>query len=455
MSTVHYRHVVIPDFNKSNRQTNSFIYNLITIKIMKKFNTKILVALVIFFVFGFLGSATLFAASPSAVNLGSAKNFVILSKAAITNVPTSIITGNVGASPITGASIGLTCAEVTGNIYSTDATGPLPCRIISPTSLTTAISNMETAYTDAATRAAATGPQLNIGGGTVSTQTLVGGLYTWNTPVTITGDLTLSGTSADVWIFQISGTLDLEVGQNIILADGAVAENVFWQVADSVTIKTGSHFEGNILAKTNIAMQSGAELNGRALSQTEITLIANTINIPVETISTPLVSTLTVIKKVINDNGGDKDSSAFTINVTGTNVSDSSFPGEDTPGTVVTLSAGAYSVDEDTNSNYTKTLSEDCSGTIAEGEDKTCTITNNDILEEEEEEEEKSSGSRVIGSIPNYGSYTNSTVSTDTTIYTPEVITTVPSFPATGFSTEKEPNSWVKTFIHWLFDLFK
>jgi hypothetical protein len=88
--------------------------------------------------------------------------------------------------------------------------------------------------------------------------------------------------------------------------------------------------------------------------------------------------TLIVKKHVINDNGGAKVAGDFTMNVTGTNVAPSaSFPGVE-GGTTVTLSAGSYSVDESTVSGYTKSIGSDCSGNIANGETKTCTITNDD-----------------------------------------------------------------------------
>ncbi len=87
---------------------------------------------------------------------------------------------------------------------------------------------------------------------------------------------------------------------------------------------------------------------------------------------------LTVIKHVVNDNGGTKAAGDFTMNVTGTNVSDSSFPGDEA-GTTVTLNAGSYSVDEDAVGGYAKTIGAYCSGTIAVGQHKTCTITNNDV----------------------------------------------------------------------------
>jgi hypothetical protein len=70
----------------------------------------------------------------------------------------------------------------------------------------------------------------------------------------------------------------------------------------------------------------------------------------------------------------------FTIDVTGVNVSDALFPGEESPGTTITLDAGAYEVTETlpASYNYTKSFSADCSGTIANGQTKTCTVTNDD-----------------------------------------------------------------------------
>lgn len=88
-------------------------------------------------------------------------------------------------------------------------------------------------------------------------------------------------------------------------------------------------------------------------------------------------ATLLVTKTVINDNGGNKIASDFTINVGGTNVSPISFSGA--IGTTVTINAGSYSVDETEIGGYQKTLGENCSGIINNGETKSCTITNDDI----------------------------------------------------------------------------
>ncbi len=86
---------------------------------------------------------------------------------------------------------------------------------------------------------------------------------------------------------------------------------------------------------------------------------------------------LTVIKHVVNNNGGSAVAGGFTMNVTATDPSDDSFPGDEA-GTTITLRAGSYGADENSVAGYTKTLSADCSGTIAVGEHKTCTITNDD-----------------------------------------------------------------------------
>lgn len=212
------------------------------------------------------------------VNLGVAGDFVILSKSGITNVYQSAVKGDVGTSPITGAAILLKCDEVTGTVYTVDAAGPLPCRVTNASRLTTAVSNMQTAYTDAAGRSK---PNfLNLGAGNIGGKTLTPGLYKFTSAVVIPTDITISGSSSDVWIFQIAGTLKMSSSVRITLAGGALAKNIFWQTSGAVTLGTTSHFEGNILSKTAINLQTGASINGRMLAQTAVTLQMNTVNKP-------------------------------------------------------------------------------------------------------------------------------------------------------------------------------
>ena len=163
---------------------------------------------------------------PAPVTLGTAGNFVILAQSSVTNVPTSAITGDVGVSPATGAGIGLTCAQVTGNIYSVDAAGPLPCVITDATRLTTAITDKGTAYTDAGARAA---DYTELGAGNIGGLTLGPATYKWGTSLLIPTDLTLTGGPNDVWIFNIAQGLTVSNGVKVILAGGALAKNVFWR----------------------------------------------------------------------------------------------------------------------------------------------------------------------------------------------------------------------------------
>lgn len=211
------------------------------------------------------------------VNLGIASDFVILSKTGITDVYKSAVTGDIGTSPITGAAILLKCDEVTGTIFSVDAAGPA-CKVTNASRLTTAVGNMQTAYTDAAGR---TNPNfLNLGAGNIGGKTLTAGLYKFTTGVIIPTNITISGSSTDVWIFQIAGTLNMSSAVRITLAGGAQAKNIFWQTAGAVTLGTTSHFEGNILSQTGINLQTGASINGRMLAQTAVTLQMNTVTKP-------------------------------------------------------------------------------------------------------------------------------------------------------------------------------
>jgi hypothetical protein len=234
-----------------------------------------------------LSSGTLSTASSDAlrlqphravVNLGIAGNFVILSKSGITDVFPSAVTGDVGTSPITGAAIHLTCTEVTGTIYSVNAAGPLPCRVTDASRLTTAVGDMQTAYTDAAGRS---NPNfLNLGAGNIGGLTLTQGLYKWTTAVIIPTNITISGGPNAVWIFQVAGTLNMSSGVQVTLSGGAQAKNIFWQTTGGVTLGTTSHFEGIILGKTAIHLLTGASINGRTLAQTAVTLQMNTVTKP-------------------------------------------------------------------------------------------------------------------------------------------------------------------------------
>lgn len=214
---------------------------------------------------------------PAPVNLRTAGSFVVLAQSQITNVPTSAITGNLGLSPATGASMGVTCAQVTGSIYSVDAAGPLPCVVTDATRLTTAVADKGLAYTDAAGRAA---DVTELGAGNIGGLNLGPATYKWSTNLLIPTNVTLTGGANDVWIFQVAQGLTVSSGAQVILAGGALAKNVFWQTFAAADFGTTSKFSGVIMSATSIAMKTGASINGRLLAGTAVTLDQNTVTQP-------------------------------------------------------------------------------------------------------------------------------------------------------------------------------
>ncbi|MDP2885216.1 MAG: ice-binding family protein [Ignavibacteria bacterium] len=233
----------------------------------------------------FMVPAAALSQSLAPVNLGTAGDFRILAKTGISTTGVTSITGDIGVSP--GAAVAITGFDlimdgsgtfstsslVAGKIYAANYTLP------TPTYMTTAVGDMETAYTNAAGRTLPNYTELYAGD--VTGQTLTPGLYKWGTGVLVSaGGVTISGSATDVWIFQIAQGLTLANGAIVTLSGGAQASNIFWQVAGQVTLGTTAAMKGIILCQTLIEMQTGATLNGRALAQTAVTLDANTVTRP-------------------------------------------------------------------------------------------------------------------------------------------------------------------------------
>jgi hypothetical protein len=253
--------------------------------VMKRFTTQKanLAVMSILSVFMFATGAA--AAGPSPVNLRTAGEFVILTETGVTTTGTTTVVGDMGVSPIAATAMtgfGLiadstntfsTSSLVTEKIYAADYAPPTPSK------MTTAISDMETAFTDAAGR---TSPNfIELGGGDISGKTLLPGLYKWGTGVLITNaGITLAGGPNDVWIFQVAGNMTVDNGAIITLVGGAQAKNIFWQISGKATLGTTADVKGIILSQTLISMNTGAKLSGRALAQTAVTLIANTVTAP-------------------------------------------------------------------------------------------------------------------------------------------------------------------------------
>jgi hypothetical protein len=352
----------------------------------KRISSNIFVCLMVFL----LMACSVYAAN--AVNLGTAGNFAILSKSGVTDVPTSTIIGDVGTSPITGAAIGVSCTEVTGTIYDDDGfyTGGYDsntiCKVTNAGLLTTAVSDMEAAYTSAA------GPipvADYILGGDISGMILTPGIYeragglliNSGTPPDVNGvTLDCGGNTGAVFIFRITGTLTVGSGAIVTLSNGCQAKNIFWAVAGVTTLGTTSVFNGDILSGPGvavdevIAINTGATLCGRALSQKAVTLDHNNISVICGNINEINTASLTVNKIVVNDDGGTAVVGDFTLLINGNSV---------LSGIANVVAPGSYVVSEIGVSGYNGTISGDCSPngtvTLVMGQNKTCTITNNDI----------------------------------------------------------------------------
>ena len=231
-------------------------------------------------------TGTTAAMGPAPVGLGTAANYTILAKTAISTVPQSMITGHIAVSPaagsfITGFALTLdasttfaTSTQVVGGgrVYAASFTAP------TPTLLTVAVGNMEGAYTDAAGRS---NPNfLELGSGNVGGLTLAPGLYKWTSNITIPSDVTISGGANDTWIFQTTGNLTMSANMRVILGGQAQAKNIVWQVAGSVSTGAGAHFEGILLCKTQVTLETGTTMNGRVLAQTLVALQSATVTPP-------------------------------------------------------------------------------------------------------------------------------------------------------------------------------
>jgi uncharacterized lipoprotein YbaY len=230
------------------------------------------------------GGASLKAAvALTPVNLGTANDFTILSETGITTTGVTAVLGDIGSSPISSTAItgfGLIMATdnqsshtpiVTGKVYGPDYAVPTPSK------MTTAISDMETAFTKAN---GITNPQPLVEkyAGDISGQTLPAGLYKWSTNVLVTNaGVTLTGGPNDIWVFQIAKDLVISNSAAITLAGGAQAKNIFWVVSGQATLGTYTNFSGIVISKTLISLNTGAKVTGKLFAQTAVTMIANTV----------------------------------------------------------------------------------------------------------------------------------------------------------------------------------
>lgn len=201
----------------------------------------------------------------SAPSLGSAQSFAVLGSSGVTNTGPTIITGDLGVSPGTAVT-GFPPGTVTGGaLHAGDAPA------------TAAQAAAHTAYAALVAEPCGT----NLTGKTLGTSpgavTLSPGVYCFDSSAQLTGTLTLTGSG--VYVFQIKSTLTTTSKSSVVLAKGATAGNVFWQVGSSATLGTNTAFEGSILANISGTVTTGASVTGRVFALTgAVTLSGNRIH---------------------------------------------------------------------------------------------------------------------------------------------------------------------------------
>ncbi len=279
------------------------------------------------------------AADPTTVDLGAADSFAVLGATAVTNVPTSTITGDVGLSPADGSNYsGITQAQVTGTIYAVDNTGPAGS-VNNSTLLNDAQNALSAAYGDAAGRTPTqtfVGADNQLGG-----QILTPGVYAVPAASTanLIGTLTLDGqnNANAVFIFQSSSSLVTAAGSIVQLINGTQPCNVFWQVTSSATLGDNSTFKGNILALTSATVKNGADVEGSVLVRNAaVTLNANTITDTACATSNPPTPVPTPVPPMggPTQSGGETVSLASAVSGSTTDAGPESLPASGTPSAI-------------------------------------------------------------------------------------------------------------------------
>lgn len=213
--------------------------------------------------------AAAFAATQPRLGTIANPGYTVVAGSTITNTGSSVVTGNLALSPGTA---------VTGMTFSTSP-GPgvvTGSHDVANGPALQAQSDLTIAYTDAANAISTA----DLSGQDLGNKNLGPGVYSFSSSAQLTGPLTLSGNG--VFIFKIGSTLTTASASSVLLANGAQACAVFWQVGSSATLGGGTSFQGNLMAQASITLVTAANiLTGRALARTgALTLDTNRITPP-------------------------------------------------------------------------------------------------------------------------------------------------------------------------------
>ena len=197
------------------------------------------------------------------IPLGVSQYFAVQAGASVSfNGPqTTITTGSVGVAPgtsITGNS------KIDNGAIELDSVRAIQCS-----------ADVMTAYK----AAAAATCTVSLSSPEIAGTTLMPGVYC-STYITITGGfVTLDGNNnpKSMWVFQTAKSVITSYATSFILINGALAQNVYWQVGSSATLGVSSNFVGTILTYASISFDTDAVLIGRALAQVSVSFAGGSV----------------------------------------------------------------------------------------------------------------------------------------------------------------------------------
>jgi hypothetical protein len=211
-------------------------------------------------------------------SVGAASGFAALAHSAVAAAEGTWVTGSVGVS---GASL----ASITGfdrptMVYGTDSSAPNSLRtVLTQREVDVLVDDIylrpcDAKYTELVRDAA----------GIMTIHPGVTCVDAADADLLLSGTVTLDAGGDPNAFFVIRSNFTLTVADDtqVLLEHGAQACSVFWRAPRTVTVGSRVQLLGTIVAGTALSMNRGSTLVGRALAQTEAVLLAgNTITIPV------------------------------------------------------------------------------------------------------------------------------------------------------------------------------
>lgn len=215
------------------------------------------------------------ARAASFIDLGAAASYSVLAGAGVSNTGTAtVLAGDLGLSP-GGVIAGFPPGTTQGAIHDKDAAAEQ------------AQTDRQAAYADAMGQ-----PSTATFAGDQAGATFKPGVHTSVAAVTNTGTITLDadGDSSAVFVFQIGGALSSAAATKVVVTDGALANNVYWQVVGAVSLGAGAKFVGTFLAEGAVSFGEGASLKGRALTPSTVALANSPVTEPKDDLTAPVVT---------------------------------------------------------------------------------------------------------------------------------------------------------------------